>query len=80
MGGLNVLTLGLSRPKMFKKIASLCPKVYLESPSSDYSTQRAGIKRSGDVYPKIIYVVSQLVKKYVSNDGYLERNQPDFID
>lgn len=67
MGGLNVLILGLSRPEMFSKIAALCPGVYLESPFSDYSTQRAGIKRTG-ADPKIIFGVTQLAKKYVSND------------
>lgn len=67
MGGLNVLILGLSRPGMFSKIASLCPGVYLESPFSDYSTQRAAMKRTG-ADPKIIFGVTRLAKKYVSND------------
>lgn len=67
MGGLNVLILGLSRPEIFSKIASLCPGVYLESPFSDYSTQRAAMKRTG-ADPKIIYGVTQLAKKYVSNN------------
>jgi len=67
MGGLNVLIAGLSRPEMFSKVASLCPGVYLDSPFSDYSTLRAGIKRTG-ADPKIIYGVTQLAKKYVSNN------------
>lgn len=67
MGGLNVLILGLSRPEMFSKVASLCPGVYLGSPFSDYSTMSAGIKRTG-ADPKIIYSVTQLAKKYVSNN------------
>ncbi len=67
MGGLNVLILGLSRPEMFSKIASLCPGVYVESPFSDYSTQRAAMKRTG-ADPTIVYGVTQLAKKYVSND------------
>ena len=67
MGGLNVLILGLSRPEVFSKIASLCPGVYLESPFSDYSSQREAVKRTG-ADPKIIYGVTQLAKKYVSND------------
>jgi len=67
IGGLNVLILGLNRPEMFSKIASLCPGVYLESPFSDFSTLRAGAKRTG-ADPKIIYGVTQLAKKYVSND------------
>jgi pimeloyl-ACP methyl ester carboxylesterase len=67
MGGLNVLILGLSRPEMFSKIASLCPGVYLESPFSDYSAQREAMKRTG-ADPKIIFGVMRLAKKYVSND------------
>jgi hypothetical protein len=67
MGGVNVLISGLSRPKMFSKIASLCPVVSLESPFSDYSTLSAAIKRTG-ADPKIAYGMMQLAKKYVSND------------
>lgn len=67
MGGLNVLILGLSHSERFSKIASLCPGVYLESPFSDYSTQRAAMKRTG-ADPKVIFGVTQLVKKYVSNN------------
>ncbi|HEY8559163.1 MAG TPA: alpha/beta hydrolase-fold protein [Pyrinomonadaceae bacterium] len=67
MGGLNVLILGLSRPEMFSRIASLCPGVYLESPFSDYSTQKAAMERTG-ADPKIIFGVTQLAKKYVSSD------------
>jgi hypothetical protein len=67
MGGLNVLISGLRHPGMFSKIASLCPGVYLDSPFSDSSTLRAGIKRTG-ANPKIIYGVTQLAKQYVSND------------
>lgn len=67
MGGLNVLISGLSRPEMFSKIASLCPGVYLESPFSDFSTLRAGMKRTG-ADPKIIYGVTQMAKQYISND------------
>lgn len=67
MGGLNVLILGLSHPEIFSKIASLCPGVYVESPFSDYSTQRAAMKRTG-ADPKVIFGVTQLAKKYVSNN------------
>ncbi len=66
MGGLNVLILGLSHHELFSKIASLCPGVYLESPFSDDSTQREAMKRTG-ADPKIIFGVTQLAKKYVSN-------------
>jgi pimeloyl-ACP methyl ester carboxylesterase len=67
MGGLNVLILGLSHPEMFSKIASLCPGVYLDSPFSDFSTLRAMTKRTG-ADPKIILGVTQLAKRYVSNN------------
>lgn len=67
MGGLNVLILGLNRPEMFSKIASLCPGVYLDSPFSDLSAMRAAVKRTG-ADPKIIYGVTQLAKSYVSNN------------
>ena len=67
MGGLNVLILGLSHHEMFSKVASLCPGVYLDSPFSDLSTLRAAIKRTG-ADPKIVFGVTQLAKKYVSNN------------
>ena len=67
MGGLNVLISGLSYPEMFYKIASLCPGVYLDSPFSDFSTLRAGLKRTG-ADPKIIFGVTRLAKQYVSNN------------
>src|SRR3712207_6389742 len=73
MGGLNVLISGLSRPEMFSKIASLCPGVYLESPFSDFSTLRAAMKRTG-ADPKIVYGVTQLAKKYISNDERSEEH------
>jgi pimeloyl-ACP methyl ester carboxylesterase len=67
MGGLNVLVLGLTYPGEFSKIASLCPGVYIGSPFSDYSTLQAGIKRTG-ADPKVIFGVTQLAKRYVSNE------------
>jgi Putative esterase len=67
MGGLNALIAGLSRPEMFSKVASLCPGVYRDSPFSDLSVMREMVKRTG-ADPKIIFGVTQLAKKYVSND------------
>ena len=78
MGGLNVLIAGLSRPEMFSKIASLCPGVYLDSPFSDLSTLRAGLKRTG-ADPKIAYGITQLAKKYVSNEEELKAINPLFL-
>lgn len=67
MGGLNVLIAGLSRPETFSKVASLCPGVYRDSPFSDLSVMREMVKRTG-ADPKIIFGVTQLAKKYVSNE------------
>lgn len=75
MGGLNVLIAGLSRPEMFSKIASLCPGVYLDSPFSDLSTLRAALKRTG-ADPKIAYGITQLAKRYVSNEEELKAINP----
>lgn len=78
MGGLNVLISGLSHPEMFSKIASLCPGVHLESPFSDYSTRREAVKRTG-ADPKIIYGVTQLAKRYVSNNEEWNAINPLFL-
>lgn len=67
MGGTNVLIAGLSHPEMFSKIAALCPGVYLDSPFSDLSTMRAAVKRTG-ADPKVVFGITQLAKKYISND------------
>ncbi len=67
MGGLNVLILGLSHPQLFSRVASLCPRVYLDSPFSDLSTLRAAAKRTG-ADPKIGFGILQLAKTYISNE------------
>jgi len=67
MGGLNVLIAGLNHPETFSKIASLCPGVYVDSPFSDFSTKREMLKRTG-ADPKVVFGVTQLTKKYVSNN------------
>lgn len=67
MGGLNVLISGLSRPEVFSKIASLCPGVYLDSPFSDFSTLRAGLKRTG-ADPKVAFGLTRMAKQYFSNN------------
>jgi S-formylglutathione hydrolase FrmB len=67
MGGLNVLILGLNHPKLFSKVAALCPGVYLDSPFSDFATMRETAKRTG-ADPKIGFGILQMAKKYVSNE------------
>jgi Putative esterase len=75
MGGLNVLILGLSRPEMFSKVASLCPGVYLDSPFADFLTLKAAAKRTG-ADPKIGFGVLQMAKTYVSNNEEWEAISP----
>jgi Putative esterase len=67
MGGLNVLILGLTHPKLFSKIASLCPGVYLDSPFSDFDKMKKGLQRTG-ADPKVAYGIYLWSKKYVSNE------------
>lgn len=67
MGGLNVLILGLSRPELFSKIASLCPGVYLDSPFSDLKEIRAALKRTG-ADPKIALGIYKMAKTYASSE------------
>ena len=67
MGGLNVLILGLSHPKLFSKVASLCPGVYLDSPFSDFEKLRSAIKRTG-ADPIIAFGIYTMARTYVSNE------------
>jgi Putative esterase len=67
MGGLNVLILGLSHPKLFSRVASLSPGVYLDSPFSDFNKIKEGLKRTG-ADPKIAFGIYKMAKKYVSNE------------
>lgn len=67
MGGLNVLIAGLSHPETFSKIASLCPGVYVDTPFSDFSAKREMLKRTG-ADPKVVFGVTQMAKKYVSDN------------
>jgi Putative esterase len=67
MGGLNVLILGLSRPELFSKIASLCPGVYKDSPFSDFKKIQLALKRTG-ADPKIAFGIYIMAKTYVSNE------------
>ncbi len=67
MGGLNSLVLGLSQPRLFDKVAALCPNVYLNSPFAPLGEIRAAIKRTG-ADPRIIFGIWKLARGYVSNE------------
>ncbi len=67
MGGLNVLTLGLSHPQLFSRVASLCPGVYLDSPFSGFNKIKAAIKRTG-ADPKIAFGIYKMARTYASNE------------
>ncbi|MBL7555843.1 MAG: hypothetical protein JNM24_08470 [Bdellovibrionaceae bacterium] len=66
MGGLNSLIVGLNRPELFQRVASLCPPVYHISPFDPWSAIWNEIKTTG-AEPKTIAGIILLGKKYVSN-------------
>ncbi len=66
MGGLNSLIVGLNRPEVFQRIASLCPPIYNISPFDPLSVIWNEIKITG-AEPKTIAGIIFLGKKYVSN-------------
>lgn len=67
MGGLNSLILGLSRPNLFSKVASLSPGVYNHSPFSSLAVLKTAAARTG-ADPKIIFWILQFAKKYITNE------------
>lgn len=75
MGGLNVLIAGLTHPRSFAKIASLCPGVYAISPFASFSAMRAALERTG-ADPKIGFGVWILAKKYVADEDEWQRVSP----
>ncbi len=75
MGGLNVLILGLSHPKLFSKVASLCPGVYLDSPFSDFNKIQAALKRTG-ADPKVALGIYFMAKKYITNEEEWNKISP----
>ena len=75
MGGLNVLIAGLSYPRNFAKIASLCPGVYATSPFASFSEMRRALERTG-ADPKIGFGIWLLAKKYVENEAEWKSMNP----
>jgi pimeloyl-ACP methyl ester carboxylesterase len=86
MGGLNVLIAGLSDPQSFRKIAALCPGVYVNSPFDSLATMREALERTG-ANPKMAFAVWMLGRKYFADEAewrrisplaLIERAGPDF--
>lgn len=75
MGGLNVLIAGLSHPKVFAKVAALCPGVYATSPFAPFSTIRAAAARTG-ADPKIIFGIWRMAHRYSASDAEWSRVSP----
>jgi pimeloyl-ACP methyl ester carboxylesterase len=75
MGGLNVLIAGLTYPKRFAKIASLCPGVYKISPFASLSAMRDTLKRTG-ADPKIGFGVWLWAKENVADEAEWKRMSP----
>lgn len=75
MGGLNALIVGLTQNQMFRKVASLCPAVYIASPFASLEEMTNFIERTG-ADPKIIYGIVQLSKDYFVDEGEWKRASP----
>jgi pimeloyl-ACP methyl ester carboxylesterase len=75
MGGLNVLVAGLTYPRQFAKIASLCPGVYRTSPFDPISKMKSALVRTG-ADPKIGFGVWLMSKKIVTNEAEWKRIAP----
>ena len=67
MGGLNVLTAGLTYPSRFSKVAALCPGVYLDSPFGSVTSIRRAMARTG-ADPKIIFGIWMMARKYMTSE------------
>ena len=75
MGGLNSLIIGMKTGNLFKKVAALCPAVYLASPFSAFTTLEAFIKRTG-ADPKTIFGVIKLSKDYFADETEWNQASP----
>jgi pimeloyl-ACP methyl ester carboxylesterase len=75
MGGLNVLVAGLSYPRMFAKVAALCPGVYVASPFAPLSTLRAAAERTG-ANPKIAFGIWSMARKFAAGEDEWRRISP----
>lgn len=75
MGGLNVLIAGLSEPRVFSKVAALCPGVYVDSPFGSLSAMKAAIERTG-ANPKMAFGIWLLARRYLSGEAEWRRVSP----
>ena len=75
MGGLNVLIAGLTYPRSFAKIASLCPGVYATSPFDSLSAMKDTLERTG-ADPKIGLGIWLMAKNHVADEGEWKRVSP----
>jgi S-formylglutathione hydrolase FrmB len=63
MGGLNALLVSLSQPKLFQKVAALCPALFKDSPAKGWTTIRAFLERTG-ADPEIIFGLMSIARSY----------------
>lgn len=68
MGGLNSLVAAFNAPRVFHKVASLCPPIYTISPFSSLTEIEEFLKRTG-ADPKIIFGVIKLSRDFVANES-----------
>jgi hypothetical protein len=75
MGGINALAGYFARPELFRKVASLCPPIYKESPFESLSTFKSFLVRTG-ADPRITFGVRTLSQRYVSSKEDWEKTSP----
>ena len=75
MGGLNVLIAGLTYPRSFARIASLCPGVYAISPYASLSAMKAALVRTGGD-PKIGFGIWMMANNHVADETEWKRISP----
>ncbi|MGE0762077.1 MAG: alpha/beta hydrolase [Bdellovibrionales bacterium] len=71
MGGINTLVLGLKHPELFKKIAALCPPVYLGTPFDSEKDLQDFIDRTGADPAEIKNVLMLAKMFYADKDEWL---------
>lgn len=67
MGGLNSLILSLRSPKLFKRVAALCPPIYSVSPFAPTRELIEMIKRTG-ADPQTAFLVLRIAGRVVDNE------------
>lgn len=73
MGGVNSTTLAVQAGHLFKKVAMLCPTIYLMSPFEPLSEIQKFVNRTG-ADPKIITGILQLAKIFFANEADWKAN------